>query len=167
MKSKIYKWLQKLGFFLEEEVEVPIEPIGEIIEFDKFNSDILIDSVNTDEPEQLKEELVTLDKVPPELVLFYKLKLGEHSTSLTFNERANDYIITYIKESGYETKYLECVEINKEQYVIAATKQPSNIKVMLLLYSLYSFIKGGSDEILQYLIHKETIDSQKIFIFRD
>lgn len=114
-----------------------------------------------------KDVLVTLDKIPPELVLFYKLNLHELSKSLTFSEEANQYMMDYIKDNGYEIKYLECVTIKGAPYVIAASKQPQNIKVMLLLYSLYSFIKGGSEEILQYLVHTQLVDKQKIFIFKD
>lgn len=172
MKERIKNWWKKL-FSTEQIVEDTLKE-----EFKKsleLNLGVIttnkIDILPEENYEQVEvtnsEGLVTLDKVPPELVIFYRLNLHELSKSLTFSELANDFIMDYIHNAGYETKYLECVRIKGVSYVIAATKQPQNIKVMLLLYSLYSFIKGGSDEILQYLIHTEMVDKQKIFIFRD
>lgn len=171
MKERIKNWWKKL-FSTEQIVEETLnEEFGESIDLIPAPATPDIEILPEENYEQVDipndEGLVTLDKVPPELVIFYRLNLHELSKSLTFSELANDYIMDYIHNAGYETKYLECVRIKGVSYVIAATKQPQNVKVMLLLYSLYSFIKGGSDEILQYLIHTEMVDKQKIFIFRD
>ena len=168
MKDKIKYWWDKI-FGTKEIINETLDEV--LMEFVDLipapATPVKLETDTEEEPNRYDNDLVTLDQVPPELVLFYRLNHHELSRSLTFSEQANDYMIDYIRQAGYETKYLECVTIKGVPYVIAATKQPQNIKVMLLLYSLYSFIKGGSDEILQYLIHTEVVDKQKIFIFRD
>lgn len=167
MRERIKYWWDKIFGTKEIVNETLDEVLMESVDLIPAPATPIEIEADLEEPNRYDDGLVTLDQVPPELVLFYRLNHHELSKSLTFSEPANDYMIEYIRQAGYETKYLECVTIKRAPYVIAATKQPQNIKVMLLLYSLYSFIKGGSDEILQYLIHTEVVDKQKIFIFRD